>query len=408
VAIDLEVLKQLVPLSSVSDLRPNGGGQECPCCGKKNLSTWGDSSYKCWTPGCDLGEPGDVIKFIMTSQGFSFKQTITDLAGRAGIAAQDDSLKKRSAILSQVLRHYQNFLWDDQEGAGARDYLAGRGFSLEVLKFLGVGYAPPYDTLMHCGLSVTDLQKQGLRSFHDYYLNRVIIPIRNYNGRLVHLTGRYLGPPPEDEPKTKDTREVDGLGGTKDYLFMEDRLKTYKDSLLVITEGSPDALSAVEAGFPAVGLLGLTGLVNHSWKFSRFKKILLAFDNDRFEDDHPVYPRQLKSWGVVLPQAMNLQIILPHTEICIWKPPEGSDPPVKDVNDYLINRGTASLREAFSTAESSLITACIRRYGPDISCHMQLLRLIAATGQGASTLAEYIPYNTPIEYGLAMCSDGSG
>lgn len=150
--------------------------------------------YHCF--GCGVG--GDVIKFVEEKEGLGFSDAVELLADRYGVELereQEDpraeARRQRRRRLEQLLERaaafYANYLWESDEAAKARDYLAGRGLGEEVLRAFGVGYAPSaWDKILvrgqQAGFSVEELRGVGLvqrgRSGGEYdrFRERIMFP----------------------------------------------------------------------------------------------------------------------------------------------------------------------------------------------------------------------------------------
>ena len=101
--------------------------------------------------GC--GEKGDVFDFVQKTQGLDFVQALEFLADRTHVElerAQDDPEAERRearkqrllSLLNRAAQFYAAYLWQSDEAARAREYLADRGLEKEVLDLFKVGYAP--------------------------------------------------------------------------------------------------------------------------------------------------------------------------------------------------------------------------------------------------------------------------
>src|SRR5215218_10106113 len=78
--------------------------------------------------GC--GEGGDAFRFVQLTEGLDFKGSLEFLADRYGV-----QLERNDA-------YYVRYLWESDEAAPARTYLAGRGLEEAMLREFRVGYAP--------------------------------------------------------------------------------------------------------------------------------------------------------------------------------------------------------------------------------------------------------------------------
>lgn len=393
----IEEIRDRVTISMVSNLRPSGYQTCIACNGIQKLGVYQDKFCQCFRPGCELHERRDVFGLYQYLNDVNFAVALKELAQMAGLEASGSLYQERSQVLGIALNCYQEVLWSS-EGTQALEYLRARGFSRYTIERSGVGFAAPgARTLREYHPTEMRFYDHGLiYQAREFFSNRIIFPI--YRGQsLVHLTGRYLGDIPLDKEgqplcgRYKNTATWQGIN-SKDSLFMEQELENASRELLILTEGQPDTMSVMQCGLQGVGLLGLTGLVSHAEKLKRFHKIVVAFDSD-VHDDGPL-KGEYKSWSVVLPQLMDLQCLIPQTEIYLWAPPA----PVKDLNELLQQQGEKALYEGLTSMRWEFIETMIKRGTQP----MMLLRMIANTGRGKEVMRQQIKIDDPLEYALSV------
>ncbi len=397
-AARIERVKQVLPLNEVYP-QLKIGTNTCLLCNKPaKLSVW-QAYCKCWSSSCVLNRSHDLISLYQVKEGVEFYDALTSLESLAGITP--DKGNERSSFLESVLQIYVDNLFG-ASGKVALEYLESRGFYQETLQMMRVGFAPKGTPLLSAGLDSNKLKEFGLlEGRREYYTNRIIFPIRNTAGSLVHFTGRYLGQVPKDEagedilPRYKDSKGKVGLGGIKSYLVFEEYLKNYQTAYFA--EGYPDALTLFQRGLPALGLLGLEKLLTHAYKLKHLQEITFIFDNDQFPIDHLQYPLEYKSWRRVVPQLLDLQLLLPNTTFYTWLVPEVEG---KDINDWCLHN-RLDIKQTIHQERKEFVTHLISTWGNELSNHGVLLKLIASTGRGREELVKYIrPEYTPIEYAL--------
>ena len=100
-----------------------------------------------WCFGCQQG--GDAITFVQRIHHLEFVDAVEWLAARAGItlapqsgAANPGTKTQLVAVTGQAAEWYHGQLLDNAEAQPARDYLAGRGVTRELLEDYQVGWAP--------------------------------------------------------------------------------------------------------------------------------------------------------------------------------------------------------------------------------------------------------------------------
>src|SRR5690349_9211379 len=98
--------------------------------------------------GC--GAHGDVIGFVMKSEGLAFRETVERLAGEAGMQMpverpEEREREERAQTLGEVVelacKFYEQQL-RQPNGRAALDYLKGRGLADATIARFRLGYAP--------------------------------------------------------------------------------------------------------------------------------------------------------------------------------------------------------------------------------------------------------------------------
>ena len=101
---------------------------------RRSRSTPQEKLYHCF--GCGVG--GDVIKFVEEKEGLGFAEAVELLADRYGVElereqedpraeARRQQRRRLEQLLDRTAAFYANYLWESQEAAKAREYLAERG-----------------------------------------------------------------------------------------------------------------------------------------------------------------------------------------------------------------------------------------------------------------------------------------
>lgn len=161
--------------------------------------------YHCF--GC--GAHGDAISWMVDHAGLQFMDAVKELAAMAGmeVPAPDPAMAKRAeqrASLIDVTEAAQRFFVDSLAapvGKVARDYLERRGFSPQVMREFGFGWAPDdrqalpkalaqFGEEMLEGAGMRAANEQGER--YDRFRGRVMLPIQDARGRVIAFGGRIL------------------------------------------------------------------------------------------------------------------------------------------------------------------------------------------------------------------------
>jgi DNA primase len=269
----------------------------CPFHGEKTPSFFVyEDGYHCF--GC--GAHGDVISFVMQSQGASFIEAVEQLAAEAGMQvpapspeAAEAELRRLdiAAVLDAAATSFQRRLLLP-EGKPARDYLVRRGLTEEtirryVLGWSGEGRGAVATDLSREGVTQDQLVDAGLMRrddetgrVYDLFFNRVMFPIRDRRGRTISFGGRIMG---DGQPKYVNGPETE-LFSKRRTLYGLDlaREATRRGASLVVVEGYMDVIALGQAGFDAaVAPLG-TALTEEQlgelWRVSPAP--VLCFDGD--------------------------------------------------------------------------------------------------------------------------------
>jgi DNA primase len=255
--------------------------------------------YHCF--GCGVG--GDTIKFVEEKEGLSFTDAVELLADRYGVELErekeDPRAEARRAqrrrleeLLDRTAGFYAAYLWDSEEAAKARDYMAERGLGEEILRAFGVGFAPSaWDKVLlrgqRAGFKVDELREVGLAQRgrgggeYDRFRSRIMFPIRDRRGRTLGFGGRAMRS--DQGAKYVNTAETDFFHKSR-MLYGLDMAKAAiaKAARAVVVEGYTDVLALHQAGVEeAVGVMGtaiteeqvatLSGMV---------EEVVLALDAD--------------------------------------------------------------------------------------------------------------------------------
>ncbi len=279
---------------------------------------------------CDDG--GDQISFVERFNGVGFMEAVEILAARTGVEIPRSSGRREQRrddpgypLLTRAARFYQRQL-QEPEGAAARRYLDERGLDESTLEDFGIGWAPangqalvdlargsdvPFEQLERCGLA----RRNDSGRSYDFFRGRLMIPIRDLEGRTVGFGARRLGddgggPKYINTPETelfKKNRLVYGL----DLALTEARRARH----VILVEGYTDVMAAHQAGLKRVGaVLGTSTTENHASLMRRTgaRRISLVFDGD--EAGSRASRRALRG---LLPLEVDLHIV---------RLPQGQDP----------------------------------------------------------------------------------
>jgi len=303
------------------------------------------------------GKHGDIISFLMETEGVGFAEAVERLAAMAGMAlpaSTPDAARQeqRRKTLYDVMDLAAKFFADmlaSRQGAKARGYLSDRAISPNVQLRFGLGYAPPdrfalKEHLGAHGIPVEDMVEAGLLIGgddipvpYDRFRDRVMFPITDLRGRVIAFGGRALEKDVAakylNSPETPLFHKGDNL-----YNLAAARKAAHEGNPLIAVEGYVDVIAMVGAGFGAtVAPLG-TALTENQlallWKMA--DEPILCFDGDR--------AGQKAAWRAA---ELALPHLKPGKSLRFARLPEGQDP-----DDLARAGGRAAIEDVISAARN--------------------------------------------------------
>lgn len=253
--------------------------------------------YHCF--GC--GAHGDIVRFVMESDGLPFIEAVKKLADKAGLQmpafskeSQEQSQKRKSLyeIMDMAAAFFEKNLRMPIGAYGLRYFKEKRGLSDEIIQKFRLGYAPNNNGLKALltskGVSEQDMAELGLiavpedksRPSHDFFRDRVMIPIMDKQGNIIAFGGRIMD---NSQPKYLNSPETPIFNKRRIlYNMTHAREPAYQNKRLIICEGYMDVIALDSFGFNyAVAPLG-TALteeqVLEAWKVC--PNPILCFDGD--------------------------------------------------------------------------------------------------------------------------------
>jgi DNA primase len=271
-------------VSRVVALRKAGGARMkglCPFHNEKTPSFNVDADkgfYKCF--GC--GKAGDAITFVRETEQLSFTEAVEALGQRYGVAIEYEagsgpSREERSLRQELFDLHDQaaaHFHGSFRSAGPAGDFMRAywtheRRFTAELAEEFKIGAAAPdggglgaeilrrkysEEALRQCGLFfIRDDAMITAGALRPRFRGRLMIPIRDHQGRVVAFTARQTALTPEDDParEAKYVNSPETPIFTKGHLlFNLDRARTAvgEGRPFVMVEGQLDALRCWSVG----------------------------------------------------------------------------------------------------------------------------------------------------------------
>ena len=252
--------------------------------------------YHCF--GC--GAHGDIIKFEMDANGLTFIEAVEKLAHKVGMQvpklskeSKENQEKRASAydIMEMAAKYFEKIL-RLPEGREALNYLYARGFDDGIITKFRLGYAPSNNGLKALlasrGVEEKEMAELGLiaipedksRSSHDFFRNRVMIPIMDKKSKVIAFGGRVMD---GSQPKYLNSPETPVFNKRRILYNMNyARDSGFDAKTLIICEGYMDVIAMDKYGIGyAVAPLG-TALtedqIMEAWKI--VNEPICCFDGD--------------------------------------------------------------------------------------------------------------------------------
>ncbi|MFU2208304.1 DNA primase [Solidesulfovibrio sp. C21] len=309
--------------------------------------------------GCQAS--GDVIDFYCRINGLEFREGLERLAAEVGVdigrvksdprAAKRKQERDTCLAMHELADRYFRHTLTRPEGAPAREYLARRQVSPEMIERFALGVSPTgwqglCDVLRRRGFSEDAGVLAGLLSMGkngrvwDRFRDRLMFPIRDGGGRVIAFGGRIMG---DGDPKYLNSAETPiYTKGQHLYGLFEARPHMAKSRRALLTEGYLDVITLHQFGYgEACGVLGTALTPEQTKRLSGFaSQVDLVFDGDP-----PGRKAALRA----------AQMFLTLGGACRVVPlPDG-----EDVDSLLHARGRDGFEEWLARAEDGL-TFCVR------------------------------------------------
>ncbi len=264
---------------------------------------WPESgTWRCFG---QCNEGGDIFKFVMKKENWGFREALEHLAGRAGVelkqrtqqdVEREEEYKRLRDLLTLAVTYYQNLLVNAPQAQTAREHLQKRGLKQTTIETFELGYALPaweaaQKFFAERGFTQKEMLDAGLIiqkddvSTRDRFRNRLMIPIRDGQGKIVGFGARALDP--NDQPKFLNSPQTPLFNkGETVYALDRARKAISASGVAVLVEGYMDVMAAHQAGFTNVVSAMGTALTETQLRLIKkfAKRIVLALDADAAGD----------------------------------------------------------------------------------------------------------------------------
>ena len=367
--IDHETIQRIIEAARIEEvigdfvsLKKRGANHIgcCPFHNEKTPSFYVSPSkgiYKCF--GC--GEAGDVVKFLMKHEHYTYPEALRWLADRYHVEIKEEELtdeeKQRQTErdglfhVSEFAQHYfADLLWNDEMGrAVGLSYFHGRGMSDDIIKRFGLGYCLDEwsnftDHARKNGYSDTVLEKTGLTIFkeegkcYDRFRGRVMFPIYSVSGRVLGFSGRVLS---SEKQAAKYVNSPDSDIYNKSrvlYGLFQARSAIAKANKCYLVEGNIDVVSMHQSGVEnTVASCGTSLTVEQIRLIKRYTPNVTVL----YDGDAAGIKASLRAVDMLFTEGMHVRMVLF---------PDGEDP-----DSYAQKYGSTALQEYLASHEDNFI-----------------------------------------------------
>ncbi|MBL6664455.1 MAG: DNA primase [Rickettsiales bacterium] len=247
--------------------------------------------------GCQ--EHGDIVSFVMKTQGLEFKEAVEQIAADFGIEVpyvekidvkKIETLNKDYSLLEDACTFFEENL-HKQNGFVAREYFKKRTINSVIAKKFRLGFAlNSYEELTNhlkkLGYSNKEMLESGIigenkqKNLFDKLRNRVIFPILDKKNRVIAFGGRTVG---DDMPKYLNSAETNVFKKNKTlYNISFARKAIFNEKCAIIVEGYMDVIALAKNGIENV-VAGLGTALSKEHLLELFyitDKIIICLDGD--------------------------------------------------------------------------------------------------------------------------------
>lgn len=333
----------------------------CPFHNEKTPSFYVSPSkgiFKCF--GC--GEAGDVVKFLMKHEHYTYPEALRWLAQKYNIEIheeeqteeQKERQNERDALFHVsefAQKYFADLLYNDEMGrAVGLSYFHSRGLSDEVIKNFGLGYCLDEwsnftDHARKNGYSDAVLEKTGLTIFkeeskkaYDRFRGRVMFPIYSISGRVLGFSGRVLS---SEKQAAKYVNSPDSDIYNKSrilYGLYQARSAISKTNKCYLVEGNIDVISMHQSGVEnTVASCGTSLTTEQIRLIKRYTPNVTVL----YDGDSAGIKAALRAVNLLFAEGMHVRCVLF---------PDGEDP-----DSYAQKYGSSALQDYLATHEDNFV-----------------------------------------------------
>lgn len=345
----------------------------CPFHNEKTPSFYVSPSkgiFKCF--GC--GEAGDVVKFLMKHEHYTYPEALRWLAQKYNIEIREEEQteeqkerqNERDALFHVsefAQKYFADLLYNDEMGrAVGLSYFHSRGLGDEVIKNFGLGYCLDEwcnftDHARRNGYSDAVLEKTGLTIFkesdssdksadpsgnrrraYDRFRGRVMFPIYSISGRVLGFSGRVLS---SEKQAAKYVNSPDSDIYNKSrilYGLFQARSAISKANKCFLVEGNIDVISMHQSGVEnTVASCGTSLTTEQIRLIKRYTPNVTVL----YDGDSAGIKAALRAVNLLFAEGMHVRCVLF---------PDGEDP-----DSYAQKYGSSALQDYLASHEDNFV-----------------------------------------------------
>ena len=253
-----------------------------------------EQTFKCYCGSCAGLSGGDIFTFMMRLENIGFKDALFKCAEISGVDINfQEKLKpqpKKDIIhaLEAASNYFKNSL-ESRYGSQGIEYLENRGINKDQIEEFGLGLSlgginTLVDHLKKVGVKGAAAVESGLvqkwpdGTWHDFFIERLTIEIKDENNNIVGFGARSLD---NKLPKYINTPQT-SLFNKSNLLFGLNKAKGFIEKECIIVEGYMDVFAANSEGFKnVVACMGTSVTKEQLELVSKYtNKVILCLDSD--------------------------------------------------------------------------------------------------------------------------------
>ena len=270
--------------------------------------------YKCFS----CGASGNIFTFVKDYEHVDMRDALEILANKAGVTLRNNNIARKTTkfdkfyeIYDLANKFYQNNI-NTKEGINAKEYLKNRNINEDIIKEFEIGLSlDSMDSLTKLltkkGYDDLTLDRIGLSSNnHDLFINRIMVPIQDMNGRVVAFSGRVYNK--KSDHKYVNTKETEIFKkGTILYNYHRAKEEARRNKYVIIMEGYMDVFRASSVGFKnVVAIMGTALTIDQTNLVKKLSNnVYLCLDGD-----NPGQKAMLSVGAELEKAGVNVKIVL--------------------------------------------------------------------------------------------------